>query len=159
MVYKIIDGTPAPANLKADFPNTSFPADLSRAVLPDGYVWVSPTTPPVFGQFERAEAAPPALVDGNWMQQWQVVPWAPDEVQAWRNGLSCGPLQMRRVLRQIGEYATVTAMMTQSDEETQEAWEYASEIKRMDPMIEAMRQGLGKTAEEVDGLFLLAQTL
>lgn len=82
MIYKLIDGAPVPANLKADFPNTDFPSDLSRAVLPDGYVWVTPSAPPECGQFERVEAAAPAQVDGVWMQQWQIVPWTPEEVQA-----------------------------------------------------------------------------
>jgi hypothetical protein len=38
MVHKIIDGTPVPANLRVDFPNTSFPADLSCADLPETYM-------------------------------------------------------------------------------------------------------------------------
>jgi len=159
MIHKIIDGKLVPANLRADFPNTSFSADLSRAVLPDGYVWVAPSAPPECGQFERVEPAEPAQIDGVWTQQWAIVPWAPEEVQAWRSGLSCGPLQLRRALRQLGMMATVQAAMAQADEETQEAWEYASEIRRADPMIEAVRVALGKTDEEVDSLFLLAQTL
>ena len=82
MVHKIIDGTPTPVNILADFPNTSFPADLSRAVLPDGYVWIAPITPPECGQFERVEQAAPAQVAAAWTQQWKVVPWTPEEVQA-----------------------------------------------------------------------------
>ena len=82
MIHKIIDGTPVPASLQADFPNTSFPADLSVAVLPDGYVWVAPTTPPECDQFERAVPVDPAQIDGVWAQQWAVVPWTPEEIQA-----------------------------------------------------------------------------
>lgn len=159
MIHKIIDGFPVPANLRADFPNTSFPADLSVAVLPNGYVWVMPATPPQCGQFERVEQAAPVQIDGVWAQSWSIIPWSADEVQAWRSGLSCGPLQLRRALRQLGLAAAVKTAMAQADEEAQEDWEYASEIRRMEPMIEAMRRGLGNTAEEVDQLFLLAQTL
>lgn len=82
MIYKIIDGTPTPANLRSDFPNTSFPADLSRATLPDGYVWVAPTVQPECGQFERVEPDTPELVDGVWKQTWRVVPWSAEEIQA-----------------------------------------------------------------------------
>ncbi len=82
MIHKIIDGKPVPANLHADFPDTSFPADLSVAVLPDGYVWVAPTTPPECGPFERAEPADPAQIDGVWQQSWRVVPWSEEEMQA-----------------------------------------------------------------------------
>lgn len=81
MINKITDGIPTQANLRADFPNTSFPADLSSAVLPDGYVWVTPTTPPQCGQFERVEQSVPAQVDGVWMQQWRIVPWSAEEIQ------------------------------------------------------------------------------
>lgn len=82
MIHKIIDGIPIPASLQADFPNTSFPVDLSRASPPDGYVWVAPTTPPQCGQFERVVPADPLQVDGRWVQGWQVVPWSHEEVQA-----------------------------------------------------------------------------
>ena len=160
MIHKIIEDVPVPANLRADFPNTSFPADLSRAALPDGYVWVTQTPLPTPGQFELVEHAPPVQgEDGVWKQSWRVRPWTQEERQSWRETLVCGPLQMRRALRQTGDFAAVQAAMASADEETREAWEIASEIRRMDPMVEAMRQGLGKTAEEVDQLFLLAQTL
>lgn len=76
-----------------------------------------------------------------------------------RATMSCGPLQLRRALRQLGLYATVTAAIAQADEETQEAWEYASEVRRLDPIIEAMRLALGKTDAEVDAIFELAVTL
>lgn len=81
MVHKIIDGIPVPASLKRDFPNTSFPADLSVAVLPDGYVWVAPSTPPECGQFERVVPADAVQIDGKWVQGWQIVPWTPEEIQ------------------------------------------------------------------------------
>ena len=160
MIHKIIDGPPTPANLWTDFPNTSFPADLSRAALPDGYVWVIQTAQPIPGQFELVEHAPPVQgEDGVWRQSWRVRPWTSEERQSWRESLVCGPLQMRRALRQTGDFAAVQAAMASADEETREAWEIASEIWRKEPMIEAVRLVLGKTAEEVDEIFLLAQTL
>ena len=160
MIHKIIEDVPVPANLRADFPNTSFPADLSRAVLPEGYVWVIQTAQPIPGQFELIESTPPVLgEDGVWKQSWRVRPWTPEERQSWRETLVCGPLQMRRALRQTGDFAAVQAAMASADEETREAWEIASEIWRKEPMIEAMRLVLGKKAEEVDEIFLLAQTL
>jgi hypothetical protein len=160
MIYKIVDGIPVLANLRRDFPTTSFPVDLSTAQLPDGYVWAESTAPPACGKFERAErVAPIQGEDGTWRQAWQIVSWTDDEMQAWRAGLMCGPLQLRRALRQTGDHAAVQAAIVQADEEMQEAWEYASEIWRTEPMIETMRGALGKTAEEVDDLFLLAQTL
>lgn len=82
MIHKIIDGAPVQANILADFHNTSFPADLSRATLPAGYVWVTPITPPECGKFERVEQDTPELVGGTWKQAWRVVPWSAEEIQA-----------------------------------------------------------------------------
>ena len=82
MVHKFVDNKLIPASLRADFPNTSFPRDLSTAVLPDGYVWVAPSPAPECGPYERVEAAEPVQVDGAWVRGWQIVPWAHEEVQA-----------------------------------------------------------------------------
>ena len=90
MIHKIMDGVLVPANIRADFPNTSFPADLSVAVLPDGYVWVTKTAPPECGQFERVEQdIPIRTLDGYWLQQWKIIPWNDDEITQWRSMLSC----------------------------------------------------------------------
>lgn len=160
MIYKKISGKYVRADLRAGFPNVSFPADLSLVALPDGYIWVFPSPQPVPRSFETCEEVQPFQDSkGAWRQAWTTRPWSEDERVAWRGTTSCGPLQMRKALRQTGDYAAVTAAMEQADGETQEAWEYASEVRRTDPMIEAMRLVLGKTAEEVDNLFLLAQSL
>lgn len=81
MIFHIVGGTPVGADLKASFPNTSFPADLSKAKLPEGYVWVQPTPAPVCNQFERVEPGVPQNIDGVWKQTWQVVPWSAEEIQ------------------------------------------------------------------------------
>jgi hypothetical protein len=70
----------------------------------------------------------------------------------------CGPLQIRMALRSLGLLAGVKAAIALADEETQEAWEYAAEFKRMNPLVLSIQTLLGKTDEEVDDLFLLAST-
>ncbi len=160
MIYKKISGKYVRADLRAGFPNVSFPADLSLVALPDGYIWVFPSPQPVPRSFETCEEVQPFQDSkGAWRQMWITRPWSESEREAWRQTTSCGPLQMRKALRQTGDYAVVQAAMAQADEETREAWECASEIRRMDPMIEAMRAAIGMTAEDVDNIFLLAQTL
>jgi hypothetical protein len=81
------------------------------------------------------------------------------DLLAMRQGMVCGPLQIRKALRQTGNYALVTGAIATADEEVQEAWKYASEMRRLDPMVEMMRQIMGKTDVEVDDLFHLAMTL
>lgn len=80
------------------------------------------------------------------------------DIAAYRSGLVCGPLQFRKALRAAGLHAAAVAYVNGADEETQEAWEYAGEFKRLDPFILAAQVALDKTDEEVDALFQLALT-
>ena len=113
---------------------------------------------------------PKAQVGGqaSQVQQWideggQVtyphVPTPEEELQAWRENGKVGPLQIRRALRAMGEMETVkTYMETQATEEEQEAWEYATVIPRLDPLVVGLQGILERTDEEVDQLFELALT-
>lgn len=69
-----------------------------------------------------------------------------------------GPLQMRKALRQLGLKTTVDAIVASQSEEVQEAWEYATEIKRDDPFVTSIGVALEKTEAEIDELFLLASS-
>ena len=81
------------------------------------------------------------------------------QIEMWRESTRVGPLQLRRALRQMGEMATVkTYMETQATEEEQEAWEYATVIPRLDPLVVGLQGILERTDEEVDQLFELALT-
>lgn len=82
MICKIIDGVPTPADLRADFPNTSFPADLSVASLPEGYVWAIETPPPPCPLYYRPERAGYSFESGAWKVAWRIVPWASEEIQS-----------------------------------------------------------------------------
>lgn len=164
MIHKIVEGVLVPRNIRADLPNTSFPADLSRTVLPDGYVWVEPTPAPVIGPYESAaKGDPEEYAPGKWCETWVVTPWTEEEIAAYkaerRQTMSCGPWQLRQALRAVGLYETIKAAMESADELTQEAWEYASEYKRLSPLVEGLRISLGKTDDEVDSIFELAMTL
>lgn len=83
---------------------------------------------------------------------------AEETLTQWRNSTKCGPLQLRRALRASGLMDTVKTHMGTADEEVVEAWEYATEIYRMDPMVLGIQALLGKTDTEADDLFRLALT-
>ena len=90
-----------------------------------------------------------------------VIPQPSEEelLQEWRENTEVGPLQLRRALRQMGEMATVKNYMeTQATEEEQEAWEYATRIPRLDPIVTGLIVILEKTEAEADQLFELALT-
>jgi hypothetical protein len=72
--------------------------------------------------------------------------------------MSVGPLQLRRALREVGMYAAVVAYVEAADEEIQEAWEYATEYRRDDPLFPVVQTAMELTDEDVDNLFALAAT-
>lgn len=75
----------------------------------------------------------------------------PDVVKMW---------QARAVLRNAGLFDAVNAAITASGNAAwQEAWEYAPEISRSSPMVQAMGGALGLSAEQIDGLFAQAAAL
>lgn len=86
MLVKLLNGSVArypytEADLKADWPQTMFPADLSKADLADfnaAYVY-EVAAPPVTYRENRIEDAP-ELIDGKWTQRWRVVPASDSEI-------------------------------------------------------------------------------
>jgi len=66
------------------------------------------------------------------------------------------PLQMRRALNTAGLRGTVENAVALADQDARDAWEFASVIRRDDPILAAMSAALGKTPAEIDGLFILA---
>ena len=72
---------------------------------------------------------------------------------------SVHPLQIRKALRGAGLMASVKAILAQSSDEVNEAWEYASVITRDNPMLLGAAQALGLTSEQVDTLFREAAKL
>jgi len=82
MIYKKVSGKYVRADLRADFPNTSFPSDLSQAVLPGGYIWVVPSPQPVPGLFEFViEIQPFRDSKGAWRQMWGIQTKTTEEIQ------------------------------------------------------------------------------
>lgn len=69
------------------------------------------------------------------------------------------PLQARKALRQSGLYALVTDFLEEADEEIQESWNYATEIRRDSPVLAAFWAELGLPESDLDELFRLAGTL
>lgn len=69
------------------------------------------------------------------------------------------PLQMRRALRAAGLKDGIDDFLVGAGEEAQEAWEYATEIRRDNPLVAMAAAELDKSDDELDDLFRLAATL
>lgn len=70
----------------------------------------------------------------------------------------CTPRQARMALLQAGLLPAVEAAVAEAGELTKIQWEYATEVRRDDPNIIALAQGLG-IEDQLPALFALAVTL
>ena len=73
--------------------------------------------------------------------------------------VSITPRQARLILLEHGFLDVVEAMVAQQPESVRIQWEYAIDIKRNDPLVCALLEGMGQTPEQIDTLFMLAKTL
>lgn len=140
------------ADLRADYPGTSFPAVATPELMAEyGIHPVIETDKPSVTIYERAVEADPEFIDGDWRQVWSIVAApVPKKIT---------PRQCRLILMSQGLLATVEAMIAQQDEATRITWEYASEFQRNDPLLKQLAVNLGLTSEQIDQFFIAAATL
>lgn len=72
---------------------------------------------------------------------------------------SVTPWQIRKALNATGLRTAVEAAVAAGPQDMKDGWEFASEVRRDDPLVAAMGAALGKSPEELDDLFLLATAL
>jgi hypothetical protein len=73
--------------------------------------------------------------------------------------ISVTPWQIRKALNAAGLRAAVESAVAAADQTTQDAWQYATEFRRDNPLVNAVASALGKSASEIDALFALALSL
>lgn len=168
MHIKLTDGVPVPytiRDLRRDNPGTSFPDVMPDERLAEWGVYpVTPTPRPDYDATKQTlSEALPQQIDGAWVQVWTLTDVTPEEIEVrlveWRRGMVVTPLQLRRALRQQGLADAVAAYVAAQDADTQDAWEYAVEIRRTDALIVQAASALGKTEAEIDDLFRGAAAL
>jgi hypothetical protein len=71
------------------------------------------------------------------------------------------PRQVRLLLLQQGLLATIEATIASMDQATQITWQYASEFRRDDPLLNAMAASLVPplTSQQIDDFFIAASQL
>lgn len=72
---------------------------------------------------------------------------------------SVTPRQVRLLLLQQGLLANVETMIKAADQATQITWEFASEFRRSDPLLEQLSKALGLTDAQVDQFFIAAASI
>lgn len=69
---------------------------------------------------------------------------------------SVTPRQIRRALSAAGLRATVEAAIAAAPQDVRDDWDFAIEVRRDWPMLNAMATDLGLSSEQVDALFTAA---
>ena len=70
-------------DIRAEFPDKSLPAILTRGNLPDGYVVVQPSTKPSYDQTTHTIAEGTPVLDGTvWVQTWTITALPQEEASA-----------------------------------------------------------------------------
>jgi hypothetical protein len=76
----------------------------------------------------------------------------------WEN-LTASPWQIRKALNQTGLRNSIEAAVAAGDQTVKDAWQYATEFRRDNPLVSQMGAALGKTEADLDDLFALAKSL
>jgi hypothetical protein len=71
---------------------------------------------------------------------------------------SCTKLGLKRAFDELGQWTTIRTAI-ESNANTQEEWDLATEIKRTDSLVQGMISSLQLTPEQVDNLLIRANAL
>jgi hypothetical protein len=126
-----------PTNIYDTFPDDALP-------IPDA----------LYEQYRKAEISGFDVVDGTVVEKIIQSP----SLEQIRASTRCQSWQFRRALTQLGLRSDVEGAVAASDQDTQDMWEYATTIERLHPFVVSMAGALGKTDEEVDAVFALANS-
>ncbi len=155
----------SPAQLRADNPQTSFPATMPPEGLAEWGVYpVAATVQPAYdAETQRMDEGAPALVGGVWTQTWVVTDLPPEEIAAalaqWRSTATVTRFQARAALHQAGLLDTVEAAVAGGDTITKLAWADALNFERNSPTIAALASAISLTPEQIDDLFRTAAVI
>lgn len=147
------------ADIRAAYPQVSFPATMSDAALADvGLVPVLSSAWPTHDpNREELVELLPTQVNGAWVQLWRVDPLPPETIserlQARREAMVISRFQGEAALYQAGLLDDVEALIAGADPLVQIAWQRVTEFRRLSPMIASIAQALGWTDEQLDALF------
>lgn len=139
-------------SIRSENPKVSFPSEIPDSILADyGVFPVTSTSPPSVSIYQSVKESTPVLEGGAWKQSWVVVNASVPE--------TITPRQCRLVLLQQGLLSQVEAMIAQQDEATRITWEYATEFRRNDPLLNQLSVNLNLTQGQIDQFFIAAAQL
>lgn len=163
-------------DFKAQNPNTSFPISITAEIYEHyGFAPVYDAPQPTITETQKVIEVTPVLTDkGHYEQAYQVIDLTAEELTALadakaaqleqtRNSQVASMRQARLALHAQDLLGTVNAAVSSLSGAdavpVQIAWEYATEVKRVDPLVQSLATALSWTAEQLDELFAVAATL
>lgn len=151
--------------IKMANPLTLFPEPFEPI---DPYVLVAPTEPPEHDPLtHRAQEAEPVLVDGEWIQAWEVVALTTEEIESARRALvpaSVTRRQARQALLLAGLLDNVQPAIDSIPDPVhrgmaQIEWDDSQAFERDRPLLIQIGMALGLDDAGLDALFIHAATL
>lgn len=166
------------AQIIRENPNTSF---MQQFIAPEQYAWVFPTPQPTYDvEMQGIREGEPNLTTFGYAQVWvtypryveytdvagvvhtvaeQVAVAAAATLLAKRQAMVCTPWKMRSAMTLLGIRMEVEAAVAASTQDTKDAYAYAQDFKRLDPLVITLGLALGKTDLFLDELFGKAMSL
>ena len=169
MSYWIDSSTGQPvdeAAIRAEHPRTVFPSPF--APHPERYTAVPVQPEPEYDPAtHHAELQPPEQVDGEWVQQWVVTAYTPEELEAQRQALvpaSVTRRQARQALLLAGLLDNVQPAIDAIPDATtrgmaQIEWDDSQMFERHRPLLIQLGTALGLDDAALDNLFIEAAAL
>lgn len=114
--YPLFEG-----DLQRRFPQLNFPMDMHGTPIPEGYVRVKPYTPDFDVNFDYKEIAP-ALVDGEYQQQYQAIPLTEEQKQQRNSFVSFRMKEKRDELLSKSDVYVVIDRWNNYTEKQKEDW-------------------------------------
>ncbi len=140
-------------------PNVSFPSDISEAELATWHVFKVERTQSEYSQeTQYLNELQPALVDGVWKQQWEVLD---QEIQIPQSVTKRQGRQQMILMGIIDQVQTAIDAISDPVQKAlvQSFWDDSTQYERNHPQMVQLAQAAGLTDEQLDQAFIAASQL
>ena len=153
------------SEIRSASPNVIFPASITDDDLAYAGVFPLVSAKPVTPAGQVAVPLSIENIDGEWTQLWNVRDATPEEIEQMKPIIprQVTMRQARLALLSAGVLGNVASAIESLDsphrEVAQIEWEFSSTVDRDRPLVTMLGPKLGLTAEQLDQMFITAETL
>ncbi len=147
--------------IRAANPSTTFPVPFKPT---SAYAPVLKSPLPEYNpQTQWVREAQPVLLGQNWIQQWQVVNYTPEELAALPQPSVPYEVTMRQARLALLEAGllseiepAINALPSPQKEQALIEWEYSSTVQRQNGFVSSLASALNLSGAQLDALFIAA---